>query len=270
MRFKKIYIEITNSCNLKCDFCVGTRRMIKFMSFDEFKLVLFKIKSYTNYLYFHILGEPLLHPDIIKFIDYAGSCGFFVNITTNGYLINKLIGVRGIRQLNISLHSFNSKYGISYYEYMNNIFSVIDNFDNTYVSLRFWTDINDDLFNFIKKHYNISSLPSNFDGFKLKKNIFLSKSNEFIWPDFNNDFYNEKGKCYGLIDHIGILCDGSIVPCCLDSNGSILLGNIFSDSLEDILSSSRVSSMIHGFKCGIRYEEFCKHCGFFVKEKKEI
>lgn len=267
MKFKKVYIEITNRCNLRCSFCIGNKRKPKFMSFDEFSFILNKIKLYTNYLYFHILGEPLLHPDVVKFIDYASDMGFYVNITTNGYLINRLSSVKNLRQLNISLHSYDSKYNISYSEYLDSIFNVIDNFDNTYVSLRFWTGVNDRILNYILKHYGISSIPTNFDGFKLKDNIFLSKSNEFIWPSFDNNLDSD-GKCYGLIDHIGILCDGSIVPCCLDSNCSILLGNIFFDSLSDILSSKRVTDMIDGFKKGYRCEKFCRHCGFFVKKNE--
>ena len=210
-----------------------------------------------------------MHPDIVKFIDYASSKGFFVNITTNGYLIDKLSGVKNIRQLNISLHSYDSRYGVSVSDYMNNIFRVIDMFDNTYVSFRFWTGINMDILRILMGHYGVLSLPDDFNGFKLKKNVFLSRSSEFVWPDFENDFYTLKGSCKGLIDHIGILCDGSIVPCCLDSNGSILLGNIYSDSLDSILSSSRVINMIEGFRCRRRYEEFCRHCGFFENKKED-
>ena len=262
MRFKRIYIEITNGCNLNCEFCIGNKREIKFMSFSEFKLVLSKIESYTKYLYFHILGEPLLHPDIVKFIEYANQKGFYINITTNGYLIDRLKDIKSIRQLNISIHSFNSRYGVSYSEYLNNIFNVVDNMKNTYISYRFWLDGYTDYLEPILKHYGISSIPENIDGFRLSEGVYLSKFHQFIWPDLNNFYYSEVGKCYGLIDHIGILSNGNVVPCCLDSNGTVCLGNIFNDSLDNILSSERVNNIITGFKNNHKCEEFCRHCKF--------
>lgn len=262
MSFKKVYIEITNSCNLKCDFCIGNRRSVRFMSFSDFKYILKKIKPYTKYLYFHILGEPLMHPNIIDFIDYASCEGFYVNITTNGYLIDRLKGVSNIRQLNISLHSYNPIYGVSIDKYLNNIFSVIGDMDHTYISFRLWVDFNKDILKYICDYYNIDSIPSNFDHFSLSKNVFLSSHSEFVWPDLSNDYYCERGKCYGLIDHFGILCDGRIVPCCLDSNASICLGNIFDDNLDDVLHSERVLKIIDGFRRSYKCEELCRHCNF--------
>ena len=118
VKFKKIYLEITNICNLSCDFCIKNDRKIKILSFDEFKIIIEKIKNYTNYLYFHILGEPLMHHEINKFIDIASN-KFKVNITTNGYFINKIINNKNVRQINISLHSYDEKYGISLDDYLN-------------------------------------------------------------------------------------------------------------------------------------------------------
>ena len=262
MRFKKVYIEITNGCNLNCEFCIGNKRKVRFMSFSEFESILSKIKPYTNYLYFHVLGEPLLHPDVVKFIKFAYDSGFNINITTNGYFIDKLKGLDFIRQINVSIHSYNSKSGISFERYINNIFDVIDSMPDTYFSLRLWVGENSDYLRFILDHYGVSDIPERIDGFEVSNKVYLSKFHEFIWPDMSNSYYSEEGSCYGLIDHIGILSDGTVVPCCLDSNGSICLGNIFSDSLEDILASDRVKRIIDGFRNHYKCEEFCRHCKF--------
>ena len=112
MKFKKIYLEITNACNLNCSFCIKNKRKVEYLTFDNYKLIVDKIKNYTKELYFHILGEPLLHPDIINFIEYANKKGLLVNITTNGYLINNLKNNDGIHRLNISLHSYNESYKV--------------------------------------------------------------------------------------------------------------------------------------------------------------
>ena len=126
MKYKKVYIEITNRCNLSCEFCIKNQRNLKNINQDEFNIILNKLKPYTKYLYFHILGEPLLHPNINNLIDLARNEDFFINITTNGYLINKISNNQNIRQLNISLHSYDENYNILLEDYLNNIFSSID------------------------------------------------------------------------------------------------------------------------------------------------
>lgn len=266
-KFKKIYLEITNQCNLKCPFCIQNKRKPKYLTKDEFKKILFKVEKYTDYLYFHIMGEPLLHPNIKEFISLA-HYKFKINITTNGYLIKRIASVKNIRQLNISLHSYDSKYNITVKEYMNNIFEVIDsdNFKSTYISLRFWVKnrYHQEMLDEINKHYNLN-LDKKIGNYTINNHIFINKFHEFTWPDLNNEYYSDAGTCYALREHIGILSDGTIVPCCLDSIGDINLGNIYNDSLEDILNSTRVLSMIEGFKCHKKVEELCKHCNFLGK-----
>lgn len=257
---KKVYIEITNSCNLKCDFCIQNNNDTRFIEEENFKLILKKIKGYTNYLYFHILGEPLLHPNIKKYIKLAKENNFMINITTNGYLIKRIKDINEIRQLNISLHSYDEKYGIPLEQYMNDIFDVVDNLENTYISYRIWINnkYNEQIINILNNHYNTNIKEKK----KIKNNIFFSEFHEFIWPDLDNNYYNDKGKCYALKDHIGILSNGNIVPCCLDTKGIIILGNIYNDDLKKILNSTRVNKMINNFKNNKKCEELCKHCNF--------
>lgn len=261
-RFKKIYIEITNCCNLKCDFCIKNSRKIEFLEFEKFKVLLDRIKEYTDYLYLHVLGEPLLHPKFNEMVDYASKY-FKINITTNGYLINN-IKTNKIRQLNISLHSYDKKNNISLVQYLNNIFDKIDSLPNTYISLRMWVKnkYNSKMLDYIDKRYNVNVKG---DSFKINEHVFINNFHEFIWPDLSNNYYKTNGTCYGLIDHIGILVDGTIVPCCLDSRGAINLGNIYNDDLCDILKNKRVSKMIEGFKGNKKIEELCKHCNFLSK-----
>lgn len=263
---KKVYIEITNSCNLNCDFCIQNKRNKKFMTREEFSWVLNKLKGYTKYLYFHILGEPLLHPQIKEFIDIAVSDGFYVNITTNGYLIRKIRDVSNLRQLNISLHSYDESYGISIENYMNSIFDVVDSLKDTYISYRLWVKNfnNEKMLELLNKHYGTNIKVGDIrENVTLSNNVFISSFHEFIWPDLDNDYYNEEGTCYALRDHIGILVDGTVVPCCLDSQGDINLGNIYEDSINTILESDRAIRMRQGFQNKEKCEELCRHC-FFV------
>ena len=260
--YKKVYLEITNNCNLNCSFCIKNNRDKKFIGIDEYKNILAKLKNYTKYLYFHVSGEPLLHPKINDFID-IGSKDFFINITTNGYLIKRIKDNFNIRQINVSLHSFSEKYNISLENYMKDLIEVIDNLSNkTYFSLRFWVDnkYNKEIIKILENKYQKKiKLKS---GFELTKNVFVSINKEFIWPDLDNDYYNEIGTCYALKDHIGILVNGDVIPCCLDANGILKLGNIFNDDLNDIINSYKYQNMLNGFKRNYKCEELCKKCNF--------
>ena len=263
-KFKKIYLEITNGCNLNCEFCIKNNRKIEYIDIDNFKLILNKLKKHTDYLYFHVLGEPLLHHNINELIDIA-SKDFNINITTNGYLINNLKS-NNIRQLNISLHSFNENYNIKLNDYLDNIFNKIDTLNNTYISLRLWVKnkYNKEIINYINNRYNLY-IKFDVKNYKINNHIFINNFHEFIWPDINNNYYNEKGTCYALVDHIGILVDGTIIPCCLDSKGIVNLGNIYKDNIDDILKNKRVVDMIKNFKNNRKCEELCKHCNFIEK-----
>ena len=142
--------------------------------------------------------------------------------------------------------------------------------NNTYFSLRLWVNNKycSQIFNYINSKFNVNIDCYNFDKFKICKNVFMSQSDEFLWPSLSNEYYNEKGRCYGLIHHMGILSDGTIVPCCLDSSGTVSLGNIFSDNLENVLNNDRVIKIIDGFKKNYKCEELCRHCNF-LESKKE-
>ena len=260
--FKKVYVEVTNSCNLNCSFCKGTKKEKRFISLDNFKIVLDKLEGYTGYLYFHVMGEPLLHPDINKLIELASE-RYFVNITTNGYLIDKIKDCKGIRQLNISLHSYDSKL-VDLDTYINKIFEVVDSLCNdTYISYRMWVDgVNKlDIIHKLEEKYGVSIGEERH--LKLDKNVYFDIEDEFVWPDINNTYYSEVGTCMGCRSHIGILVDGTVVPCCLDSDGVIDLGNIYKNEINDIINSGLFKEIKEGFLNNKKVHELCKRCNFY-------
>jgi len=261
--FKKIYIEITNNCNLDCSFCNKTKRSKMFISLDDFSRILDKLKGYTKYLYFHVMGEPLLHPHINELID-MGSKDFYINITSNGFLINKIQDNKNIRQINISLHSYDSKYKKSFDEYIEDIFNAVDKLvvNNTIVKYRLWVDsvYKDDIINRLEEKYNTKIIG---DSVKLSDNVYYEIEQEFIWPTYDNEYYNEVGSCRALRDHIGILVDGTIVPCCLDSEGIIELGNIYKNEINDIINNDLFQEMKKGFQNNKKVHDLCKKCNFY-------
>ncbi|TJX14187.1 radical SAM protein [Tissierella creatinini] len=283
--FKKVYIEITNLCNLKCEFCPTTNRSPRFMIIEEFMKILDEVKSYTGHIYLHIKGEPLMHPNIGEFLDIANENGLHVNLTTNGTFIANcrevLLNKPSLRQINISLHSLDqNQWYLNQEDYMDNILDFIEEAkDNKIiVALRLWnlSSQKDDnlqkngyILNRLKEIFNLNfSLIEEFKtkrGIKLSERLYLNEDMEFIWPSLENDIYEEKGFCYGLRDQLGILVDGTVVPCCLDGDGIISLGNIHKTSLEEILNSQRALDIYNGFSNRNAVEDLCKKCGYRSK-----
>ena len=263
--YKKVYVEITNNCNLNCSFCPHNKREQKFITMDEFKKVLSKLKDHTEYLYFHVLGEPLLHPNINELIEEA-SKDYKINITTNGYLLKRIKDNKNIRQINISLQSYvyNKEYPLN--KYLDDIYESIEYLKrNTYISLRLWVEneYTKDIISYLENKYNLEiDYKNEINNITLEKNIFLSFNKEFIWPSMDNEIISEVGTCYALRDHIGILVDGTVIPCCLDSDGVIKLGNIYESSIEEIINSKRYQDMLNGFKINKKCEELCQRCNF--------
>ena len=273
-KYKKIYIEITNNCNLNCSFCSEVLKPRRNITIEEFEKVLDKIKGYTEYIYLHVKGEPLIHKDIINFINKAEEYNLKANLTTNGTLFDKYAKELGkcsnLNKINFSLHSENNKDN-----YLEDIFNNVKYLSkDTTVIYRLWTlknncldDNSQKIVDTIKDYYNLSpeivDKIKNENNVKISSTIYVDKDNEFSWPSINN--HKSCGYCYALNTHIAILVDGTVVPCCLDSNGVINLGNIYKDSLEDIINSDRYQNLLKSFRDRKPCEELCKSCTF--KEK---
>jgi len=261
-KFKKIYVEITNICNLNCSFCSKDNKPKKELSISEFEHILNKINNYTDYLYLHVKGEPLLHSNLSGILDTCKKYNKKVNITTNGTLLNKqidtILNSKVVRQVNISMHSLKTE---ECEEILKCSKLLSDN--NIYVVFRFWVynDKQNNLINKISEYFNCK-IDNSLDNIKVSDNIYINKDEEFVWPSLNNKVVRTKGNCLGLKTHIAILSDGTVIPCCLDSSGVINLGNIFKENLETILNKDRTKNIINGFNNNKLCEQLCQKCGF--------
>ena len=269
--YSKVYVEITNICNMNCSFCHGHKRQMRRMTMEEFSLILGKLEKQTKYIYYHLMGEPLTHPLLPDFIRLAGERGYKSIITTNGTLLHRRgeeILSAGLHKVNISLHSFEEGSEENHERYVREIsdFAKAAAARGTIVSFRLWNKGVDGGKNDISLallHENIpGEWKENARGIKLRDKIFLEWGERFEWPDSEAEVKGSRFFCYGLKDQFGILADGTVVPCCLDSDGVINLGNIFSENIEDILSSPRARAMVEGFRCGKASEELCRRCGY--------
>nr|MBE6545594.1 radical SAM protein [Oscillospiraceae bacterium] len=270
-KYSRVYVEITNICNRSCSFCPGTTREKRRMTLPEFKFVADSLVGVTDYIYFHVMGEPLTHPELPEFIKYATAKGFKCAVTTNGTLISKradeLIKA-GVYKVNLSVHSFEEGENQAYVSYINDLCDFADKASSAGVLtvLRLWNKGHDGGRNDRTLEILKEILPGEWKwgsrGARIRHKLHLEYGDRFDWPDMQAENMGETVFCYGLGDHFGILCDGSVIPCCLDREGDITLGNIFDTPIRDILSCERAEKMRRGFERKCASEELCRRCGY--------
>jgi len=271
-RFNKIYLEISNVCNLSCAFCPGTRRQKRAMNEEEFSSLLPKLRPYTDFLYFHLMGEPLLHRSLDAFLTLAGDAGFRVILTTNGTLLHErqelLLSSPALHKVNISLHAFEANdLAMPFGQYLEGCFRFGKAMEGKkLVSYRLWNNggqdtRNEDILTALKEYFP-GEWAEERRGIRIGERVYLEYGDKFDWPDLSAPDGGSGVFCHGLRDQIGILCDGTVVPCCLDHEGDIPLGNLFRQEMEEILASPRAKALYEGFSRRNTPEELCRRCGY--------
>lgn len=285
-RFRKIYVEITNVCNLKCSFCPTLIRKTEFMTIEKFEYIANVIAEYTDLIYLHVKGEPLLHRNLYEILLICEKYGLMVNLTTNGTLLKENLDVlknsKSIRQINISIHSsMVNKNSNEYIEkYMNNVIYSANQLEGKIISYRLWNikdknsiERNKQILNILEREYNVSELLDmaiKTKSIKLKEKVYINQDIQFEWPNINGKEHSVCGKCLGLKEQIAILVNGDVVPCCLDENGNMRLGNIFEEDLDIILNSKYSKKIKEGFDNNKLVSKLCRTCGFRTRFDKEV
>ena len=269
--YSRAYVEITNICNMRCSFCHGHSRKMRQLTREEFAHILRQLQGQTDYVYYHLMGEPLTHPNLPEFLRMAKEQGFKSVITTNGTLLHKVLPAlleAGLHKLSISLHSFERDDEETFRAYLSRVASAaIAAADaGTVVVLRLWNKGFDRGRNALALEFLQTAIPGqwkeNTRGFRIREKFYLEWGDRFQWPDQNAPIQGQQVRCYGMVDHFGILCDGTVVPCCLDSDGVIALGNVFREDLSDILNSPRAKAIAAGWQRRTPSEDLCRRCGY--------
>ena len=269
---KKVYLEITNVCNLSCAFCPGTKREKHFLTEDEFDTLTDALQGRVPYLYFHLMGEPLLHPLLPRFLQITQDKGFRVILTTNGTLLarraDELLGAPALHKVNLSLQSFEANKGGELDSYVNQCagFAAAAAASGKLCELRLWNhggweSLNEEILRLLEKQF-----PRPWDAggrsVKLAERVWLAEDDKFDWPDLSAQDRGERCFCYGLRDQIGVLCDGTVVPCCLDHDGEEPLGNLFDQSLDEVMSTQKAREIYQGFSQRKAVSPLCRRCGY--------
>lgn len=285
-KFSKINIEISNVCNLQCSFCPEVIREKKIMSVPLFRRIIEQVSPLTELVCFHLMGDPLVHPKLSELIEICEEFQTKIFFVTNGVLLRDdkmdLLLKPAVQQVNFSLHSyFDNHPGQDPTVYLEKIFRFTEKaFElrpDLYLNYRLWnlddvsgshTD-NTEMLRRVCERF-AAPVPSDLDvrkrkSVRLKNRLYLHFDTEFIWPSLDLEVLGSKGRCHGLSSHFGILADGTVVPCCLDKEASIPLGNIAEDSIQNILSSSRATDMLNGFRQKKLVEDLCQRCNYIER-----
>jgi radical SAM protein with 4Fe4S-binding SPASM domain len=280
MWFSRIYVELTNICGLNCTFCPDKNNPLKKMDLPFFESIIKQASKYTNEIVCHVMGDPLTLSNITNYLDVIEHYGMKAMITTSGFYLkthtpNTLLA-NPVRQLNISLNSFNKNTTtVSFDDYVRDILSLCDeklqSYPDIFLNLRLWNidkqnsenDYNEKVFRVLEKHFGID-IHANMEGKKpvrLASKVLLNFDDYFEWPSLSNPIYGD-GYCGGLDSHFAILSDGKVVPCCLDYEAVVELGDLKHQSLCEILSSNKACAIKDGFKQNMAVEELCQKCSY--------
>ena len=290
MKFHRVYVELTNICGLQCSFCPPKIRPTNTMSLSFFEHVLEELRPYTKELAYHIVGDPLALSNLEAYLDITHQKGFRVSLTTSGYYLNKhalsTFLHPAIKQINFSLNSYNkNQMPLSFEAYMEPILKLCalknEKRKELFINLRVWNmdeaqsekTFNAHLFTLLEKSFSTSLHVKEIyenkpKSIRLDEKILLHFDEYFEWPTLDST-HQSQGTCQGMDSHFGILADGTVVPCCLDKEGVIALGDLHVNRLKDILTSSKAQTIRKGFKSGCAVETLCQKCLYKERFKEK-
>ncbi len=281
--FYKVNIEITNVCNLQCSFCPEVERSNGYMTPDLFEKVIEQVSQVTKLVTFHLMGEPLLHPCLPQFVEICERYGVKIFLVTNGVLLNEKLSNTllhpAFRQINFSLHSFQDNFPEKDpSSYLEKIFTFTERVakerPTLFINYRLWNlqspvgmgQQNIDVLGRIEDRFGVSLdvIPDTREqkSYPLKPRLSLHFDTEFTWPHPSHPSLGDTGTCYGLSSHFGVLVDGTVVPCCLDKEGRIPLGNLTTSPLLEILKGPRALSLLKGFQIEKLVDPLCQRCQY--------
>ncbi|MEA1879484.1 MAG: radical SAM/SPASM domain-containing protein [Campylobacterota bacterium] len=283
MKFYRIYIEITNVCGLSCTFCPTKELPNKEMSLAFFESTIKQAKVYTKEIACHVVGDPLTQSNLHEYLNIIAKHGLKAMLTTSGYFLKKhsydTLFHPCVKQINISLNSYNKNdTSFTFEQYIQPVLDLcqekLKRQVELFINLRVWNldelmserTFNEILFKKLSKTFNTALVLEDVyisrpKSIRLASKILVHFDDYFEWPSLSNKVYGD-GTCQGLQSHIAILASGKVVPCCLDCDGVIELGDLHVKSLDDIVRSPRATAMLNGFRVSKSVEELCQKCSY--------
>jgi radical SAM protein with 4Fe4S-binding SPASM domain len=281
--FKKVYIEISNICNLQCTFCPVVDRDKKVMTLDFLRQTLRQVKPHAERVCYHVMGEPLNHPHFSEAVQLAEEEGVSLEITTNGTLLTeqlqKVLLSPAIAQVNFSLQSFVDNFPKAdpktYFAKILQFCSLAElQRPDLYVNFRFWNlqpneiqnEINEFFLTTIEKTYSVEINrrvdPAFNKSKKVRGRLYLHFDSRFEWPNKNGEILQTQGTCWGARSQLAIHANGLVVPCCLDKEADVVLGDLTAETFQQVLQSNAYVSIKEGFEKNELRADLCRRCSF--------
>ncbi len=284
-KYYKANLEISNLCNLQCSFCPEVVRTKKLIDPDQFRHTIEQVKPFTKVVTLHLMGDPLVHPKLGELVEICAERAMQIYLVTNGLLLREketqILLHPCFRQVSFSLHSFPDNFpNRDPGPYLERIFAfterALQERPSLFINYRLWNLAdprgaearNREVLARIEARFGVTVPPIDTEiqkNFKVQSRLFLHFDTEFTWPALGLPILHESGTCQGLSSHFGVLVDGTVVPCCLDKEGSIPLGNLHTTPLQSILESPRARKMLEGFRKGKLVEDLCKRCQYIER-----
>ncbi|MFP6144790.1 radical SAM/SPASM domain-containing protein [Helicobacter pylori] len=283
--FKKIYIELSDICGLQCSFCPNPKNVRGVMPLELFEKVCKEVAPLTPIITLHVLGDPCKLKNLNRYLNVAKRFSLKVDLVTSGEYLRDFEALLQdiIYQISISLDA-----GLDHHNKLN---------QHRYIQkilefCRYKCEKNSEVFlnlriqdSTLEKHQNlIKPFLESFECISLEtlisqgrarlfKKSFLNIQKTFKWPNLNaQNPLNQESKipyCYGLIKQIAILSNGVVVPCCMDTQAHINLGDLNHTPLKDILNSQKAMAIKTHFLKGEALELLCKNCSYpLIRYKK--
>lgn len=243
------------------------------MSPEKFSYIVEQIKPYTDYIYLHVQGEPMMHPQFDEIMNICDREKMKVQLVTNGTYLKdhmNLLQHESLRKISFSLQSIEYQKAEDMHEYLNTILKFCEDASaqgKPVCELRFWR--NDERL-MPKTKFCISLLKSRYrftqtdrrNNIMILPNVYIDYDNEFEWPTMKNPVDSVHGYCLGTLEQFAVLSNGNVVPCCLDAEGSVCFGNMVATPLKEILESGRFQKMKKAFQENSVREPLCQRCTY--------
>ncbi|TNH33766.1 radical SAM/SPASM domain-containing protein [Campylobacter helveticus] len=279
MLFKKIYVELSDICGLKCEFCPSKKAQRGILPLQDFEKIAMQICERAEIFTFHLLGDPLILDNLEQFLSIAKAYKMRLEITTSGFYLseknqNLLLNYENIHQINFSLAAFFSQKRLDLNAYLKPILKLCERHfkckNSSFINLRLWNfDVNfkapkenEEIYKILNENFK-EKFDFTMPKIRLERHIMLHQAKRFTWPSLKTPIVSKKGFCHALKEQVGILSNGTLVPCCLDTNGDINLGNVLENSFQNLLETKKFLDLKQGFERGERLENLCQRCEFF-------
>ncbi|MGL2702246.1 radical SAM/SPASM domain-containing protein [Helicobacter pylori] len=283
--FKKIYIELSDICGLQCSFCPNPKNIRGVMPLELFEKICKEAAPLTQIITLHVLGDPCKLKNLNHYLSTARRFSLKVDLVTSGAYLHdfETLLQDAIYQISISLDAgLDNHNKLNQHRYIQKILEFCrykcEKNSEVFLNLRIQDSTLEKHQNLIKpflesfEYVSLENLKSQGRA-RLFKKSFLNIQKTFKWPDLNaQNPLNQESKtpyCYGLIKQIAILSNGVVVPCCMDTQAHINLGNLNHTSLKDILNSQKAMAIKTHFLKGEALELLCKNCSYpLIRYKK--